>query len=353
MQTDSIFDLLFDKQREKYLHEMRDLFSRFMQRPKQLKTNLFTSFTSWPDSSFEPHQALFSGKKNDVQEGGYFLSVQGVGICINPSQNFFEELCQSGFSLHDIDVVIATSSHEPIKEAIKNLHSLGRECSRTLMSYGQDPHIIRYFLHPDLYTALSSHCRPIIREEVGTILSLETFTKTIECRSLADGVQLFYCNAEGNNLAMRIDCQDEEISFGLISSGGFNDSVEELFSTCSIIACGIGNCSSEDLEKLQLQKQSLGYYGLYKLIKSSCNLEIVLVSEFARSMGDCRLELVKKLRSELDCTIIPIDSSFSLQLDARVIETENGSFSTCNDVRVLRPDGAYGRLLFLGSEDTL
>lgn len=353
MQTDTQFDILFDKRRQKYLSEIREHFSRFLQKPKQLKTNLLLSLTSWPEESFELHQTLFNSKNSDIQEGGYFLSLQGLGICINPSGDFFDLFYKKGFSLHDIDIVLATTAQESVQEAIKRLFTLNRECSRTLMSYGQDAHIIRFFLHPELYSQVSSLFRPIIREELGAIQSLQTFTKSLEERPLADGIHLAYCNAEGQNLGIRIDCPDEDLSVGFVSSGGYASDLNELFKPCSILIAGVGHCSGKDLEKLDLQKQTLGYNGLYKLVENAPNLSLLLVSEFSRSMGDCRLELIQKLKSECDCIALPMDSELCLQLNARVVETESGTFASCEDVKVIRPNGPFSRLMFLSQEDVL
>ncbi len=363
MQTDTAFDILFDKRRQEYLTEMRELFSSYMQRPKQLKTNLIRSFSSWPtrnrdtlgNFSFEEHQALFDAKNSDIQEGGYFLALNQKGICINPSGNFFEEFCQKGFSLQDIDVVIATNPSDSIEKTLTSIYNLNRESNRTLMSYGQEPHVIRFFLHPELHASVSSHLRPTIREELGSILSLETFTKSHEVRSIDDTLSLCYAKTEGDNLALRIDAIGNGISVGFISSGGYHDGLRGLFSPCSLLIAGIGECTAEDLEKVTLQKQTLGYYGLLELIQNAPNLRLALVSEFARSMGDLRLELVQKLLSELDAgpKVLPLDKDFCLNLDTLTVETHAKSYCTFDDVQVVRPNGSFAPLQFLDASDVL
>lgn len=363
MQTDTAFDILFDKRRQEYLSEMRELFSTYMHRPKQLTSNLVRSFTSWParnrhaagNFSFEEHQALFDAKNSDIQEGGYFLALNQKGICINPSRNFFEELCQKGFSLQDIDVIIATCNSHSIEKTLTSIYNLNRESNRTLMSYGQEPHVIRFFLHPELFASVSSRLRPTIREELGSILSLDTFTKSHEIRPIDDALTLCYAKTESSNLALRIDAPSDRISVGFISSGGYHESLKSLFMPCSLLIAGIGECTAEDLEKVSLQKQALGYYGLLELIQSAPNLKLALISEFARSMGDLRLELLQKLRRELedDPKVLPLDKDFCLDLDTLTVETHAKNYCAFEDIQVVRPNGPFAPLQFLNASDVL
>lgn len=363
MKTDAMLDILFDKRRQEHLEKTRELFNSYMRKPKLLKTNLLMSFSAWPEVckhkegifSLTEHQALFDAKNSALQEGGYFLSLQQKGICINPSGTFFEELCQKGYSLQDIDVVFATANLPSIQETIKCLHSLNRECNRTLVSYGQEPHVIRFFLHPELFATLSSELRPIIRQELNSVLSLETFTKSQEVRALDDNLKLSYTKTEGGNLALRIDAEDEQISFGYISQGGYDESLDSFFAPCTILTAGIGECPVEDIEKVSMQHTSLGYFGLSNLIEGLTNLKAVLVSEFSRSMGDCRLELIQKLKREQSThpKILPLDKNFCLQLDLLAVETAPNSYCSFEDVRVVRANGSFGALLFLGSDDVL
>ncbi len=363
MPTDMTFDILFDKQRQEYLTTMRKLFSNYMQRPKKIQSNQLLSFCRWPAHcsanastfSYEDHQALFNAKNSDVQEGGYFLCLNQKGICINPGLHFFEELCQKGFTLRDIDVVIATRPNFAIQEAIEQLHSLNREACRTLVSYGQEPHIIRYFLHPEIHANLSAHLRPIFREEMGSVLSLETFTKFHETKELDEELSLCYTKSEGVGLALRIDYKKEDISFGYLSGGGYHEGLKEFFLPCSIFLAAIGESLHSDLEMLDLQSDTLGFYGIVKCLESQSNLKVALVSEFSRRMGDVRLELVAKLKNELgqDHTILPVDQDFCMQLDMLLIQTQENTFCSFDEAKVVRQFGSFGPLHFLSANDVL
>ena len=352
-------DILFDKRRSEYLTKTRSLFSAYMHKQKKLKTNDFLSLCSWPKPSpqkdgyfsFEDHEALFCAKNRAIQEGGYFLSLNGQGICINPNKDFFRKLCEKGYTLKDIDIIIATTADATTKEAIMQLHALNREFSRTLISYGQEPHIIRFFLHPELMSPLASLFRPIFRQELSSVISLETFARQAEVRALDDTLTLSYTKTEAEGLACRIDSTDH--SFGFVSQGGYHDALGTFFAPCSVIAAGIGSLSAEDLEKVSLQVDSLGYFGISKLIEACPNLKLLLVSEFCRSMGDVRLETVQKLTSEYPegPKILALDENFSLDLDAFAVNTYGNTYCSYDECRVIRLQGAFGPLSFLPQED--
>ncbi|MCE5295324.1 MAG: hypothetical protein LLF94_12030 [Chlamydiales bacterium] len=358
---DILFDILFDKRRQEYLNESRKLFNSYMQKPKQCRTNTLLSFSCWKKASepsnngfsYQEHQALFDAKNSDIQTGGYFITLNQKGICINPDAHFFEEFCQKGYSLQDIDVVIATHNSSKVLEGIMRFGTLCREYSRTLISYGQDPHVIRYFLHPELFASVSIHFRPTIRQEVGSVLSLETFTNSIEVRQIDEALTLHYAKDANSNLGFRIDSQC--VSLGFMANGGYHSVLENLFLPITVLIGGIGLTPATDLEKVELQVDHLGYYGLHELINNAPSLQLALVSEFSRSMGDCRLELIQKLRQDVvtNAKILPLDSNFSLHLDDLVIGTQSQNLTTLDDVRVVRPAGPFGQLHFLDKADVL
>lgn len=363
MQTDTQFDVLFDKRRQEYLAETRALLSSYMHRQQPLKTNLFMSFSEWPQQakgqnhslSFEAHKSLFDAKNSDLQEGGYFVCLQETGICINPGRNFFEKVCQQGYTLQDIDIVIATNPDRSIQEAITELYSLNRESSRTLTSYGQDPHIIRFFLHPDLSAHLASLFRPMFREELASLVSLETFTKTGEKLQISELLSLSYTKTLGSGLAIRIDAQAVDLSFGFLACGGYREELNDFFAPCTTLLAGIGECSPEDLEQVAFQPEHLGYYGLLKLLEHTPSLQACLVSEFSRSMGDIRLELLQKLRAQkpMGPKVLPVDNGFCLHLDPLAVKMHGKTFCSYEDVRVIRPFGSFGPLLFLADGEVL
>ena len=231
-----------------------------------------------------------------------------MGICINPTPRYFYEFCQKGFSLQEIDCIIATKPSEHTQEAIATLLQLNREANKTLLSYGQKPHIIRFFLHPELYTKTATLFRALFREEVGSFVSLETFAKGEEVRPLSDSLTLSYIKTVNDSLSIRLDGKS---SYGILSESGFSESLVDFFMPCSLLILEVGDSSPEDLEKVTFQPHALGYFGLYKLLRLLPDLKTCLISGFSRSMGDCRLELCQKLALEAaNCVqLLPLDTS--------------------------------------------
>lgn len=363
MQTESMFDLQLDKRRQEYLAKSRELFSTYMQRPKRLKENLFLSCTGWQEPpaqkaeifSLQEHQMLFGGNQQDKQEGGYFFSLAEKGICLNPSRNFFEYFCQQGFALQDIDVVIITCPSDGCKEALQLLHNMNRECNQTLLSYQQEPHVIRFLIHPELYAALSPALRPLFRQELNSVISLETFNKKAESLALSNNLALFYAKITNQTLALRFEEQNQNLSIGYLSGSSWNSDCDNFFESCTIMLVGVGETSPEDLEGASMLQGSLGYSGLSQMLYALPHVKLALASEFSRLMGDIRLELIKKLEKEITpaARLIALDRGFHLQLDTLVIETQSNAFAAFDDVRVIRPNGSFSQLMFLACDDVL
>ena len=88
------------------------------------------------------------------------------------------------------------------------------------------------------------------------------------------------------------------LSLGFLAGGGYREELNDFFAPCTTLLAGIGECSPEDLEQVAFEPLHLGYYGLLKLLEHTPSLQACLVSEFSRSMGDIRLELLQKLRAQ-------------------------------------------------------
>ncbi len=339
MQLEQELEMQFEMRHKEHLQRTRTLFSSYIERVKRTKSNLFISFTKWQESN--EIDLLFNAKKHDLESGGYLLFLKGQGIAINPGQSFMKDITQSGYSLHDIDIVIATESYSSVEE----LFHLNRESNLQLASYAAPPHIIRFLLHPELMQSLIGHFRPKSRQEKESIVSLETFSDGEEELELVSGLTLAYMQTAGNGLAIRLE--GDGTSLGYISHGGYLDAHSAFFSSCSLLIAGVGNTCPEDLEELTLQKDSLGYHGLKKLVEGAQELKVALLSEFSRSMGDIRIELTQKVQKDASCHVLPLHSGFSMHLDALAIQS-TGRLATADDVRVVRVNGA---LMYVAEED--
>lgn len=361
MHTQTSYDLLFDKRREEHLKKTRALFTCYMEQSAQEKTDQLISFTGWPEESSEKstlfsladHKLLFGPHLVDEQKGGYYLCLEQNGICINPGKDFFSALTASGKTLFDIDVVICSRKDRDLEEALKEIHTLNRELNRTLLSYEQEPHVIRYLLHPTLYSALSAELRPEFREERHSIITLETFGggATEETYQIADSLSFAYTKTANANLGIRFSSPKDSIGFLL--GANWQESLQPFFASCSLMVLGIGKTSAEDLEKVALHTDSLGYFGCFQCIQAQPRAELVLVSEFSRQNGDIRLELVKKLAFDVktQAKLLPIDAGFCLDLNTKEIEVSSQKTTPYQEVHALRPQGSFAKLIFIGVED--
>jgi len=356
MLSEQLFDILFDKRLKEHAQATREQLMRFIQQPKRIKTDQIVSFTKWHNSSLSPYssmRSLFLEEQEDLQDGGYYICLQGKGIVVNPGTDFFKTFCEKGYSLQDIDIVIATCDCPSIQNALFELQTLNARGNQKLVSYSEAPHLIRFFLHPKQYGRLVGQFRPTFREERSSLISLETFSHKEEVYQLVQELELAYMTTESGALALRLDA--EERSIGFITRGGYLPAMEQFFMPCQVLIGGIGTNSIEDFEKVAFMKASLGFYGLWQLIERAENLELVLVSEFSRAMGDLRIELLRKLQKGLEKAplILPMDSTFAVDLQEQTAVCENGTHCLLGQLRVIRSDGSFGKLQYVANEDLL
>jgi len=363
MQTQTFNDTLFESRRQEHLAEIRQLFSGYMQRPDEVKEDLFLSFSEWegaktqkkPGFSLAEHKLLFGPSEIDEQKGGYFLRLEETGIVFNPGNDFFERLFQQGFTLFDIDLVIASSNGAATKQVLSVIHALNRELNRTLLSYEQEPHVIRFLLHPELYSEISAELRPEYRQERHSVIALETYAGTSDEESYAidKDLTLYYTNTQEEAIALRLETK--KASIGLLTGAGWQEKLKRFFASCTIMLSGIGKTPAEDLEMVTLQTGNLGYFGLCQMLHALPGLELVLLSEFSRQDGDIRLELIKKLTQEQEsqAKILPLDSGFCLSLDRLTVATANNKSAHYQEVSVVRAEGAFAKLLYVAKDDLI
>ncbi len=353
MQSEIVQDILFEKRRHEYAAAKRSLFTSYVSQPKKEKTCTLVSFTKWHLG--ESHRELFMEKESDLQEGGYYLVLQGLGIAINPGKDFFSSFCKKGYTLQDIDIVIQTYSDPQITNQLLEIQEINQRANQKLIPYGEEPHLIRFFLHSEAFGHFTTRFRPTFRKERDSLFLLETFSQKEETLALGDGLELAFIRLEQDGYAVRISDKKEGHQIGYISHGGYRDALSDFFQPCTLVIAGIGKSSIEDLEKIALEKDSLGFFGIIKLLEGLENLDALLVSEFSKGLGDIRIELLHKIQSTLDNgpKLLPLDDSFVLDLETNAVRLENGSFSLLRDVRSIRPYGSFSKILYVSNEDLL
>ncbi len=358
MQTELDHDILFEKRLKEHAKAKRELFASYISQQKGVKDYALTSFTKWQafkkDKHYDIYQQLFMENEHDLQEGGYFLELNGQGIVINPGKDFLSSFCQKGYSLQDIDAIIVTYSDQVITNQVIEIQEVSQKSNQKLIEHGEDAHIICYFLHRDTFGPVVSSFRPSFKKERESLFLLETFSEKEESISLSTDIELAFLSLETGSLAIRLSIPKRARHIGFISHGGYTRELSDFFKPCTLLVAGIGSTSIEDFEQVCLEKNSLGFFGIITLIETLPNIQLLLVSEFSRAFGDIRIELLQKMQRLLEnVNLLPLDEGFSLDLDQEAAQVANGSFCLLKDVRAVRPFGSFSKLLYVASEDLI
>lgn len=327
-------DYYLESKRQKAIGKKNRLFSTYMQSlSKEHKHDLLLSCTSWgkPDSDNATFSSsalirLLDTTRSPLQQGGYFLRLSGIGICINPGSHFFEHFCAQGFHLWEIDYCIVTKEGLETSQDLELIHTLNRELNATLLSYEQEPHLIRYLLHTPCFGIYASRLRPLFREEKESILCLEPFD-TEEELALSEEVRLVYRKRDTDgSLMIRFECSNRHIGYA-------SDTLTEdssFFASCDILISG-----------------SLPETNLYPKLK------LLLLTEFSNAEGDMRIELAKKVKRSLpDLSVVPLDAGLQINLEQSTVQLNRVDPISCQEVTVLRMQ-EFGPLTYLSSEQVL
>lgn len=341
---DSVYHL-FEKQQQAFLAKKSALFSEYMQKIHQnTKENIFISCTGWDETKTMNLDLLLGSSTAAVQQGGYFFRYNGIGVCINPGTNFFERFSEQGFHLWQIDKIIVTSNHPSMCCDLPLIHKLTRQINLQLAEHEQEPHVIEYFLHPDVFASHQALLRPHFRQEKESLLCLETFN-TAEKRCFSPNLTFSYTK-EGDALLCRFDLQNGQC-LGYVDKQ-WDDSFAPFFSGCTVLITTY--CSQ--LMNTQIEA-----------------LKCVLLTEFVLTDGDIRLEATKQLRQQCpDITILPLECGIGIDLDYLTLvtpknpqskATDSENFETkynlgipLDDVRIMRLQN-FGTMKYLSCEQTL
>ncbi|MBS0654924.1 MAG: hypothetical protein JSR46_04030 [Verrucomicrobia bacterium] len=372
--------LVFDRRKEDYLQRKQALFAEYMQRDAQQKElNLFFCLNSSAEThqlsrndaaplSIEDLKNLLTNPFNTYHNGGYLLRWNKKSIVINPTRGFLERFCELGHHLWDIDAVIVTSPEKSSSHDLELIHSLNRELNSTLVSYDQEPHVIRYLLHPVVYAQCGAILRPHFREEKGTVICLETFQDGYaeEVYALDSHSKLWYSKRD-SSLMIRLELYKEpdqeespSLSFGYLADSQWDDTCAAFFKGCEVLLAGFGKTCPEDLENIKTQTNSIGYWGLSRAAKKLPKLQALLVGEFCPCQGDIRIAVIKKLKKQISGrdrqpTLLPLEQGFILDLDTMKINTGTKllppyQFCACDEVHVVQSEESFGPLLYLSKE---
>lgn len=315
---------LFDKQRQAYIAKKTKLFAEYMQTlSKNCEQNFLISFTGWDDDLV---QNLAFTSPQTKQEGGYFFRYSESGVCLNPGRDFFKRAFSASLHLWHIDTVIVTQNDRRCFDNLELIYELNRELNQTLLSHDQEPHVIQYLLHPEVYAAFSPRLRPYFRQERESVICLESFDVS-ESLQISDAIELKY-RKESSGLQCIFQLQN-----GLAFGYCHNSRDFSFFTPCKMLVT-----SYQEIMDLA----------------SLCKLELLLLSEFGISEGDIRLEAVKECRLQApSITTLPFDSELTVSLEHLAIKESisNDLLVPHSSIQVVRKQD-FEKLLYLCQDQT-
>jgi hypothetical protein len=327
-------DYYLESKRQKALGNKNKLFSTYMQSfSKEHKYDLLLSCTGWEkpqsDSAVFSSNALIrllDTSRSPQQQGGYFLRCNGIGICINPGRHFFDHFCAQGFHLWEIDYCIVTKEGSEASQDLELIHTLNRELNATLLSYEQEPHLIRYLLHTSCFGTYASRMRPLFREEKESVLCIEPFDEE-EKLALSDEVSLVYRKRETDgSLMIRFELPQSSIGY----SSDISPEESTFFSICDTLI-------TKALPQTDLCPK----------------LKLLLLGEFSHAEGDIRIELAKKVKRDFPyLSVLPLDAGLEINLERSTIKLMNPDVIACQEATVVRMQD-FGPLMYLSSDQVL
>lgn len=368
-----------ETQRKAFSQLKTDLLSRYLQKEhaQARETMSLLLLNGWGDYSkrflqseegrqlaTESISTLINKQPTLSSIGGYFLNLHGVGIVINPGANFLQRFHAASGHIWDIHHVIVTSANIQHSIDLAELYTLNKELNAQLRSYDLAPHVIHYHLHPAIFTSHAAILKPSLRQERGTVNSLELFQDShgVEEISLSPTITLSYTSQQGQPqapCAIKIAIEGEQTTFGFYTGGPVTDSIVNLLAACPILLLGIGEVEFEEIAKLHPSKSTVGYTGIQDIVKKAKACQLCLVAEQGMLEGDIRLEIIRQLRMDTfhkpqPTPLLPteVGIGFDLQSLACSIPGDKAKIPLQN-IRVVRSNGQFSRLTFIDSRSIL
>ena len=368
----------FQQQQTKLMQE----YAKRAQQRSKLETNFLRILNGWAQNA--PNKELntpyFASEQIERQTGGYYLRWNGFGIAINPGKEFLKHFHQAGLYIQDIDCVIVTRGTPESYADIKAIYDLNYELNKV---HGQ-LHIINYYLNQKAYHSLASTLKPSFKQERRTVHCLELYIDSpdIEYIALAPGIIFNYFHTsslqaelraeEGitangkvspSNLGIRLELtttamegsceQAKSLTIGWLSGIPWSPLLTHYLDKCQVLIAGFEKTENQDYNRIQYNKDSLGYFGTYSLLEA-IHPQLLLCSEFNGKAGDIRLEVIKKMRQDYNAppqsstTVLPGDTDFYLDLNSLKVQcTVSKALIEPSKIRVIKSGNAFATLQYL------
>lgn len=305
--------------------------------------------------------------------GGHYLRWNGRGIAINPGPGFLDNFHRQGLCIRDIDFVIVTRNNREAYADVKAISELNQQLNKI----SPDRQIIHYYLHQRVCQELAPFLKPSFKQARNTIHKLEMYLDSpdVEKVELEEGIALHYFQTtmpgalhsyretsdehafNNSNLGIRLELANDvkKLKVGYLSGLAWSPLLAHHLGHCDLMLTAFGNTNSSDYSKLGYNEDCLGYYGVYTILEELAP-RLMLLTEFGGREGDIRIEVVKKMRSEL--SNLPHQSSVLLAADVGLVIDLNTLNVKCSisdatvapkDVSVVASSESFGHLRYLSS----
>ncbi len=329
--------------------------SAYLEQQKQnISTPTLLSLNGWGDwlerkelpAVHLPHVLVPEAATTIMRSGGYWLCLGGVGIVINPGQEFLNRFHEAGLHMWDINHVIVTDSQKSSSIDLEPLWNFNREMNSLLKEWQLTPHTISYWLHPESFERYIPVLRPTSREERDSIHRLQPFPENnpFETVEFTPQLHLDFCATHAHTM-VRLRSDEEQV--GCLFHAPYEPLQTEFLSPCSLLLLGMGESTYEEISTLEPSENTLGLAGVAKILKGS-SARLALISEQGFSEGDTRIESLKKLRTEIpSLPILPTEIGARYHLDS--LSMSGPGVQTpipIGAVRSMRRAGPFSELTF-------
>jgi len=338
---------------ESYLKQSQDALLRYSLRPKKKgeKGNHIFFLEGWSEArrAQTPHQGPFQAS------GGLFFAWESTGIVINPGREFLDRFHKAGYTIRDIDHVIITENNEEHTRDLLAIYELNLKTNKA----AETTHFIQYTLERAVHENYAPYLKPIYKQERDMVRVFDLFLDSTngETLELSSHAHLRYVPSKHDGaLHLFFDLfrpVGDPLSLTYLSSAPYSEKLKEMCRGTDVLVASFGHTSAYDIGKVELLSHSLGYFGSLTLAENA-QPKLMLLADFAGTEGDIRIEVTKKMRSDLfqsgkgKTSILPV--STGLEIDLGTLDVTCGITGLPlhrDEVKILKSNSAFAPLSFI------
>jgi len=296
-----------------------------------------------------PHQGPFSAS------GGFFFAWESTGVVINPGREFLERFHKAGYTVRDIDHVIITENSEEHTRDLLAIYDLNLKTNKA----AETPHFITYTLERRVHENFAPFLKPVYKQERVMVRPFDLFLDSTngETLELSAHAHLRYIPSKNEGgLHLFFDLfrtVGDPLSLTYLSRAPYSEKLKEMCRGTDVLISSFGHTSPYDIGKVELLADSLGYFGSLTLAENA-QPKLMLLADFSGSEGDIRIEVAKKMRSDLfqsgksKTSVLPV--SVNLEIDFGTLDVTcgiTGSSVHRDEVKVLKGKEPFAPLTYL------